>query len=127
MMKIGVTAKGLTQALKYLVEQESRARAFNHIRVLVGSNLVYAFGIEFGKTRSGRLARRAGGAFMLTNALKLIRPEIADIFARAGTAAFDFGMALYKLGLRVQTLAMGETPVKTGSLRRSMHTVREGF
>jgi hypothetical protein len=127
MMKLSATLTGIKEALKYLADQESRARSFNRVRVLVGSNLVYAYGIEFGKHRNGRLARRAGGAFMLTNALKAVRPEIADIFSRMGTSGFDFAMALYRLGLRLQTIAMGNTPVRTGSLRRSMHTVREGF
>lgn len=119
-------AHGLEEAVKYLQNQQARAQAFQRVRVFVGSNLKYAYGIEFGQHRGGRLARRAGGAFMLTNAINAIRPEVDDIFRAVGTSGFDFGTALWRLGMRVQTIAMSKTPVVTGSLRRSMHTVREG-
>ena len=125
---IDIKLDGLDKATARLNALKESFRSFGGKTVLVGSNLVYAYGIEFGKTRSGRMARRAGGAFMLRNALNAIRPEVDDVFrgALSGNVP-DLGMALYKLGLRLQSLAQGQTPVKTGSLRRSMHTVKVGF
>lgn len=123
-----VRLEGLQKATTQLERYRAAFREFSGKSVLVGSNLVYAYGIEFGRTRSGRLARRAGGAFMLSNALNEIRPSVNDILrsALAGDVP-NLGDALYKLGLRLQTIAMGQTPVRTGSLRRSMHTVKVGF
>lgn len=38
----------------------------------VGSDLVYAAGIETGRRRSGRVARKAGGVFFMRNALEQV-------------------------------------------------------
>ena len=123
-----VKLEGLDKASNRLAQLREAFRSFGGKTVLVGSNLVYAYGIEFGKTRSGRLARRVGGAFMLRNALNEIRPQVDDVLRSALSGNVpDLGSALYKLGLRLQTIAQGQTPVRTGSLRRSMHTVKVGF
>lgn len=65
---------------------------------------------------------------MLRNALNEIRPAVTDILRSSLSGNVpNLGSALYKLGLQLQTIAQGQTPVKTGSLRRSMHTVKVGF
>lgn len=92
--------------------------------VRVGSNLVYAYGIEHGRHRGGSLARAAGGAFMLRNALQAVHPRIKSTIAAAllhGEQAAR--QALLRLGYDVERGAKATVPVKTGSLRRSLHTV----
>jgi len=92
--------------------------------VRVGTAVVYAWGIEFGKRRSGRAARAAGGAFMLTGALKAIQPDIGPTLEGALLAGEDATRkALLGLGYRVEALAKSHTPARTGNLRRSIHTV----
>jgi hypothetical protein len=94
--------------------------------VYVGSSLVYAYGIEHGRHRSGRLARRAGGAFYLTRALAAVRGELAGEVVRVlRVSGGDPRRLLLGLGYRVQAAAMPLVPVRTGTLRRSVH-VRVG-
>lgn len=92
--------------------------------IMVGSNLVYAFGIETGRHRGGRLARRAGGAFYLRDAFNSIKgrlePEIAAALPRGQDAVLR---AMLKLGYDVEREAKNLVPVRTGALRRSIHTV----
>jgi hypothetical protein len=50
-------------ALRALGDLAAGARALGGARMEIGSRLPYAYGIETGFTRSGRVARRAGGAW----------------------------------------------------------------
>lgn len=118
-----VRIMGLNEAERYLRRLQGGAAASN-ATVRVGTAVVYAHGIEFGRRRNGRLARRAGGAFMLTGALESIQPRIKPALARAlpeGQQAVRD--ALLRLGYQVEAAAKPRTPVKTGNLRRSIHTV----
>jgi hypothetical protein len=102
--------------------KEGAGRAGREV-VVVGSPLVYAFGIETGRHRGGRLARRAGGAFYLREAYQTVQPRIAstvaDVIDQGGDATLR---ALLGLGYDMQREAQNRVPVRTGTLRRSIHT-----
>ena len=88
----------------------------------VGSPLRYAYGIEYGRHRGGSLARRAGGAFYLTRALTAVRAEFPrTMVAALSRSAGDPRRLLLGLGYRVQAAALPLVPVRTGTLRRSIH------
>lgn len=124
MITVKVTGVDTAQArLKILREGAAR---LGRTRILVGSSLKYAYGIETGRHRGGRLARKAGGAYMLKKGLAAIHGTLPRDIASAvetGGSVYD---AVFKNALRAQNVAMANTPVRTGSLRRSFHTVSEG-
>jgi hypothetical protein len=113
-------------AVAALTRLARAAEAMAGTPVFVGSSLVYAYGIEHGRHRGGRLARRAGGAFYLTRGLAAVRTELpSTILAVLGASRGDPRRLLLGLGYRVQAAAMPLVPVRTGTLRRSIH-VRVG-
>jgi hypothetical protein len=62
---------------------------------------------------------------MLTGALEAVMPSIGPTLADAlpnGDAAAD--KALLGLGYKVEAIAKARTPVRSGHLRRSIHTVQ---
>ena len=74
---VSVTIMGAKEAQAYLSKLHGGAKYMNGAVVQTGSNVVYAYGIEFGQKRKGGLARRAGGSFALTDAYKAVKPDIA--------------------------------------------------
>lgn len=123
---IKIEATGITVAQRRLGIIEEGAKRLGRTRILVGSNLKYAFGIEYGRHRGGRLARRAGGAGFLRKGLDSIRGTLpADISQaiESGGSVYD---AVFRNALRVEDVAKANTPVVTGTLRRSLHTVSSG-
>lgn len=116
---------GLDDAEALLSRLEAGITVATSSSVTVGTAVVYSWGVEFGRRRSGRLARAAGGAFMLTRGLQSIAPKIAPTLADAlpdGDKAVN--KALLGLGLAVEAFAKSATPTRTGNLRRSLHTVQ---
>ena len=93
----------------------------------VGSSLPYAYGIETGYTRYGRLARRAGGAFMVARALEQMMPivenRLAGTLLRGPSAARREVFSL--ANQTVQRIQAG-TPVRSGNLRDSFQAVFNG-
>jgi hypothetical protein len=122
---ISIRVEGITTANQRLETFQEGARRLGRMRILVGSNLKYAYGIEYGRRRGGRLARRAGGAFMLKKGLDSIQATLAADISRAIQQNGNIYDAVFKNALRAQDVTMANTPVKTGSLRRSFHTVSE--
>lgn len=117
---------GIEQAQAYLKVMEEGARRLGGTRILVGSDLKYAYGIEHGRHRGGSLARAAGGAMMLHQGLESVRDSLPRDIVKAietGGSVYD---AVFKNALRAENVTKQQTPVKTGSLRRSFHTVSEG-
>lgn len=109
-------------AVAALTRLARAAEAMSGTPVFVGSSLAYAYGIEHGRTRSGRLARRAGGAFYLKRGLAAVQSELpSTVLAVLGASRGDPRRLLLGLGYRVQAAAMPLVPVKTGTLRRSIH------
>ena len=118
---IKITVTGITVAEQRLRTIAEGAKRLGKTRILVGSNLKYAFGIEYGRHRGGRLARRAGGAGMLQKGLDSVRGSLPQDIGQAlesGGSVYD---AVYRNALRIVDVTMANTPVKTGTLRRSFH------
>lgn len=115
-------------ALRALGDLAAGCRAAGGARTGVGSDLPYAFGIETGYRRSGRLARRAGGAWMLRDAKAAMLPQIEPVLAAAlphGAAATDG--AFRRLGGLLVALVQAGTPVVSGRLRDSMRVLSGGL
>lgn len=115
-------------ALKALGDLAAGARAAGGARVEVGSDEPYAYGIETGFRRSGRLARRAGGAWMLRDAKAAVEPQIEAVVGAAlphGAAATD--TAFRRLGEILVGEIQARTPVVSGRLRDSMRVLSGGL
>ena len=68
-----ITLQGLDDAKKQTVRIEKGAIAVQNYVGVVGSKLPYAYGIEYGRHRkSQKLARKAGGAHYITNAIETV-------------------------------------------------------
>jgi hypothetical protein len=109
----------------------------------VRSDVDYAQGIETGRRRSGRVARRAGGAYFMRDALAQVQPKIGPTLVDAlprGPAAVNHAMEglahdVLLAATQLLTTRVYGAPVprgrsgrarwsRTGNLRRSLHTVR---
>ena len=114
-----VDVRGDKEVQAFLKKLQEGARAAEDTTVLVGSGLHYARYQEFGTRRGLR------GRHYLTNALRRVESRIGPELAAAlpqGPAAVN--AALLRLAYEVQAEAQRTAPVKTGSLRRSLHTVQ---
>ena len=119
-MQITVTLAGIDTALKRLQLLDAGARALDDTTVVAGSPEAYAPGIETGRTRSGRVARRAGGAFMLTRAVQQVAPTVVPALVAALPQGADATRrALLGRGVAIAEAARPGTPVRTGNLRAS--------
>jgi hypothetical protein len=119
-----VQIHGVEQVRAALQRLTQGTQAMRDTRVLVGSPLKYAFGIETGRHRGGGLARRAGGAFYLRGAVQSVMATAGASLAPALLEGAQATVrALTRLGYDVQREAQMEVPVRTGTLRRSIHTV----
>lgn len=119
-----VQIEGVERVSAYLKEIREGAETAGHETILVGSPLRYAFGIETGRHRGGRLARRAGGAYYLRDAFRAVQPRIRPaLVAALPKGAQAVLQAMRKLGYDVEREAKERVPVRTGTLRRSLHTV----
>jgi len=120
----GVHVVGLKEAQRYLHKLENTAESADGKSVVVGSSVAYSYGIETGRHRSGRRARRAGGVFYLSRALAQVEPKIPQRISqalKAGKPAID---ALLASGYDVEARAKALVVVVTGTLRRSILTRR---
>src|SRR5690349_3260593 len=77
----GVTVTGADRLEAYLSNLGQSVKSAHGATVRVGSPANYAFGIETGYRRSGRLARAAGGLFFLQRAYLAVKPRIPAIVA----------------------------------------------
>ncbi len=135
-----VRIMGAKEAEAWLARLQGGCKAADGPVARVGTHLKYAFGIEFGRHRGGKLARRAGGSFALTGSFLRVQPRIKPTLAEAlpkGPGATL--QALKALGLQVLagtldilTNTVYATPIpvsrtgkprwrRTGNLRRSYH------
>ncbi len=108
------------QALKYLSQIRQTAQRWERSRTVISSDLPYSYGIEFGRHRSGALARRVGGAFMMREGLldteEHMQELIAESFARGPSAV---PLAEANIGRMVVAAVRRHTPVRSGNLRDS--------
>lgn len=89
--------------------------------LFAGSTLPYAYGIETGRHRGGRLARRAGGAYMLRDAVNdTVRQAPAMLAERIIDGPRPARAAMLAIGDTVVNRAKARTPVVSGALRDSI-------
>lgn len=119
MIQIKVTTD---KAVEFLLKLQKELQQIPTL--LVGSNLVYSYGIEYGVTRNGRLARAAGGAFYLQGAVSEVESKVGSEIVN-GLENGGLRNAFFRLGYMAVTGAQSRTPVITGSLRRSIHMVEQ--
>lgn len=125
-MPVSLKITGATQTIARLERAARQAQTFGRARVVVGTPLIYGYGVHEGRTRGGRLARRAGGSFFLARALQQTRGEIRALARRAGSEALIGRDLLLALGFKVEARAKALVPVVTGTLRRSIVTRERG-
>jgi hypothetical protein len=119
---VSVVIVGLSQVLEFFRGLAGRLQTADGTVVLVGSPLVYARPVETGM-RKGRPWRRAGPARMLQRGLEEELPQIRQDVRQALNRGEDVRPVLLSAGYRVQRRTQSYTPVRTGTLRRSFHTV----
>lgn len=114
-----------TEAERAIAEMEAAVRAVDALRLDIGSTLPYAFGIETGRRRDGRLARRAGGARMVERGIAQAGPTL-EAWVAEGIPYGPQGVnnAVRRWGRLVALPAVRSfTPVVSGALRRSMTAI----
>ena len=117
-----MTLRGQADAVKQLERIARGAAALAHWRGYVGSRMPYAWGIETGMHRvSGRLARRAGGAFYLQAAVNdVLSGADRDISEGLTKVSAPGRWMLRRLALWARRLARANVPRLKGRLRRSI-------
>lgn len=122
-----VRITGADKVGEYLRKVREGAETAGGETILVGSNLVYAFGAETGRHRGGSLARRSGGTSFLQGAYNAVKPDIPGALAAAlpggGPATLR---AMIRLGSSVRREERALAPVLRGKLRRSIRMVIGG-
>lgn len=92
---------GAEEVQTRLTEMARAVKSAGGKSVIVGTDTEYAPGIEFGRHPGGRLARRLGGSFALTDAVKTVRRNaqgVADAYLASGRSVMD---VLWALGNQV--------------------------
>lgn len=117
-----LTTRGIPEAQGYLERATRGCASIGALRLKLQTTKPYAWGIETGYRRDGRLARSAGGAYMLRDSWRQIAPEVGRGLANAIPAS-ESGVAVTeaRFGARWLSLARSMTPVKTGALRASIN------
>lgn len=108
-------------ATRYLSSLADATAALGRMRLVAGSPVPYAYGIETGRTRSGRVARARGGARMVEHGMAETRRQIPRIVAQllqrpTGGVAKDVEDAFRRTALGA---IQSRTPVVFGRLRNS--------
>jgi hypothetical protein len=116
----GRSPGSLKLAFGKIGEASGRAGA---ARLSWASEVPYAYGIETGRHRGGRLARRAGGAYMMKRgaeeALRGFVDELKQEIRIGSRAGVD--QTFLRLGRRGISTIRTRTPVLTGRLAGSIH------
>ena len=123
MVSIAVRVNGLTAVQNMVRQISASGAAWGRIKIRAGTPLVYGYGIETGVRKSGRLARRAGGAFMFRTGITEIKATIKPMLLAAvpqGASAIQ-SMA-QTTALRMRMAIQGGTVVRSGNLRSSIFT-----
>lgn len=121
MAALSMTVQGLADGLQYVTQIRDAVGRFAGPLVSVGSPLPYAYGIEYGRKRSGALARKAGPAYYLQGGLEAVQDEAKGVITAAlpqGPGAVD--VAAQRLGEIAQQRAQAIVPVRSGALRNSI-------
>ena len=116
-----LTSRGFEDAQGALVRYTRGCAAVGQLRLKLQTGVQYAWGIETGYHRTGRLARRAGGAFYMRDSWRDTEPEVTRELARAIPQGDAGVLAVqHMLGPRWLMRAKARTPVKTGTLQGSI-------
>jgi hypothetical protein len=121
MFKIQTWSK--PDADQYLRSLADACAALEGARLSVGSALPYAFGIETGRHRGGKLARKAGGAQMIGRGWQTVRGQVAGRIAESLKGGEE-GVAreIDAIGRDTANAARPFTPVVSGALQRSIRS-----
>jgi hypothetical protein len=117
-----VKVQGIPQVLSALDQISAGASEIGLRRDSIVSDVAYAYGQNYGFYRNGRLARRAGPTLFFEAGAAAIEASAYDQLAAAlpyGRGAVRSAWAV--LIRRGVTEAQRTAPVKTGTLRGSIH------
>jgi len=124
MATFGIRITGLVEALRAVDAVGEAGKQVNGPIATFASLLPYAYGIETGRHRGGRLARRAGGAYMFRRGIDEVKAQAPAILGPAilkGPASV--GQAKRKLrDLGIERIR-SYTPVRSGRLRTSVQVL----
>ena len=117
-----ITLNGMEDAQKQLERIQRGTAAMGDYTAYVGSRRPYAYGIEYGVfERTGKLARRAGGALYLNAAVDQVLAGADHDLSEGLTRVTAPGRWVFKrLALWARRLARTDVPRETGTLRRSI-------
>lgn len=119
-----VELRGLAAGVQALKQVRDAAGRFRTPMLRVGSDLVYAWGIETGRTRGGKVARKAGPANYLRGAQQRVEPTLRAKYAQAveeGPAAVD--RVNDEAGRALVAAARSIVPAVSGRLKGSIRSV----
>ena len=107
-----ITLNGMDDAIEQMKRIERGTRAMGRYKGAVYSRIPYAWGVEFGRHRkTGKLARRAGGAFYLTRAIAAMSSGAdMDISEGLNKVKAPGGWVIRRLALWVRRLARANVP-----------------
>jgi hypothetical protein len=127
MAGFGVQVKGLPEVLRALEDLRAGTRELGLKRDRIESEEPYSFGMNYGRYRNGRLARRAGPTHFFEAGIQAIEESAHDQLAAAlpkGPASVKSAWSV--LIRRGVTAAERTAPVKSGRLRSSIHAADGG-
>lgn len=116
---------GLDQALDNIVMVRSGAAELGRTRLSVGSDLPYAYGIETGRRRDGRIARKAGGLWFLSGAARDVGPGAADTIVRSldrGVPGVDGALRIVAMRLTQRARQLEAPANRSGRLAGSIQS-----
>ena len=101
-----IKLKGMDDAQEQLERIERGSKAMQKTKVFVGSWAPYAYGIETGRHKNGRLARRAGGARYFNRAIsEVLAGADADMSEGLNKVTAPGPWVLVRLGRWARRLA----------------------
>ena len=113
---------GAADAAAFLATVQDGVKQTVGEEITAGSAVPYAWGQHFGRYRTGRLARRAGGSFFYTRAMEQVAPGVAGLIAAAlpkGPAAVR--QAQGAIAGRITQAARPLAPSASNRLRTSLY------
>lgn len=127
MADFGVRLLGLAAGVQAVRQLRDAAGRFSGPLLRVGADAPYAYGIETGKTRSGRTARQAGPANYLRGAVARVEPRLRVVVADGLLGGADSAdRAIEQAGDALVAEAQRLAPVRSGRLRGSIRAIRTG-
>ena len=121
MSAVTFTITGLAEVRRRMDELAAAGDGINGVQAVVGTNVNYARFVEQG-TRFMHARPYLEPALEQNRNAILNRMDRAMSDVIAGASASTLATALNAAGLEVQADAQRTVPVKTGNLRRSLHT-----